>query len=83
MPPKSGKGSAAKSKSKEEQREDTLQAVVSPPQEYFAFHPSNRVEVLADSYERRFTPFTLERPRVCNTTGLHGNCRNRDAHTSR
>ncbi|MCJ1384226.1 hypothetical protein MMC17_007342 [Xylographa soralifera] len=46
MAPRNTKGNAAKQKPKEEQREDTLQAVV-----------------LADSYERRFTPFTLERPR--------------------
>ncbi|MCJ1391974.1 hypothetical protein MMC18_008487 [Xylographa bjoerkii] len=46
MAPRNAKGSSAKQKPKEEQREDTLQAVV-----------------LADSYERRFTPFTLERPR--------------------
>ncbi|KAL9102397.1 MAG: hypothetical protein Q9187_009126, partial [Circinaria calcarea] len=46
MAPKNPKGVAAKQKPKEEQREDSLQAVV-----------------LADSYERKFTPFTLERPR--------------------
>ncbi|MCJ1403384.1 hypothetical protein MMC11_006607 [Xylographa trunciseda] len=46
MAPRNAKANAAKQKPKEEQREDTLQAVV-----------------LADSYERRFTPFTLERPR--------------------
>ncbi|MCJ1436459.1 hypothetical protein MMC27_005838 [Xylographa pallens] len=46
MAPRTTKGNAGKQKPKEEQREDTLQAVV-----------------LADSYERRFTPFTLERPR--------------------
>ncbi|MCJ1287691.1 hypothetical protein MMC26_007043 [Xylographa opegraphella] len=46
MAPRTAKGNAAKQKPKEEQREDTLQAVV-----------------LTDSYERRFTPFSLERPR--------------------
>ncbi|MCJ1420618.1 hypothetical protein MMC32_006976 [Xylographa parallela] len=46
MAPRTTKVNAGKQKPKEEQREDTLQAVV-----------------LADSYERRFTPFTLERPR--------------------
>ncbi|MCJ1471650.1 hypothetical protein MMC13_000290 [Lambiella insularis] len=46
MAPRNAKSNTAKQKLKEEQREDTLQAVV-----------------LADSYERRFAPFTLERPR--------------------
>ncbi|KAL2045611.1 hypothetical protein N7G274_002039 [Stereocaulon virgatum] len=46
MPPKNPKAAKAKQKPQEEQREESLQAVV-----------------LADSFETRFVPFTLERPR--------------------
>lgn len=53
-----------KQKAQEDKREDSLQAVVRTCTLYCAkaFEPTE--QVLADSFETRFKPFTLERPRV-------------------
>ena len=65
MGPKNAKAGASKQKPKEEERDETLQAVVSLQETLTRVHIINMPgQVLADSYERRFTPFTLERPRV-------------------
>ncbi len=60
-----GKKGAAGGKHAEDEREETLQAVVRTAslnmiyQEMLIF-----AQVLADSFETRFNPFTLETPRV-------------------
>jgi translation initiation factor eIF-2B subunit epsilon len=58
----------AKGRAAEEKREDVLQAVVSfslplaPPRR---LHDALLIfQILADSFQDRFMPFTLERPRV-------------------
>ncbi|KAL9609155.1 MAG: hypothetical protein Q9167_006050 [Letrouitia subvulpina] len=63
MPPKASK-SKSHSKAQEEKREESLQAVVSRTTICLVNIASyQHAQVLADSYETRFTPFTLERPR--------------------
>lgn len=37
------------------------------PLEYMEVHEAeDNIQVLADSFETRYNPFTIERPRVCN-----------------
>ncbi|KAL9035746.1 MAG: hypothetical protein Q9214_006445 [Letrouitia sp. 1 TL-2023] len=65
MPPKASK-SKSNAKAQEEKREESLQAVVSRTAQYSVDHQTvsyQDAQILADSYETRFTPFTLERPR--------------------
>lgn len=71
-----GKGGAASGKAKkapkagaDDKREDVLQAVVSLSSPRAPL-PTMRLlvpQVLADSFQDRFLPFTLERPRVRRT----------------
>jgi hypothetical protein len=62
MPPKGKKGQD-KGKSGEEERDEPLQAVVSSASASAAIELT--FQILADPFETRFSPFTLERPRVC------------------
>ena len=61
-------GAANNKKGVEEEREDSLQAVVGdklPLRSRFGIFASlTSYKVVADSFERRFSPFTKERPRV-------------------
>lgn len=50
-------------KGQDEDREDKLQAVVGSLFRS-SIYLADRIQVLADSFETRFNPFTLERPRV-------------------
>jgi translation initiation factor eIF-2B subunit epsilon len=64
--PKGKKGAAA-GKKVEDEREETLQAVVRISIRNLVLQPQemlNLAQVLADSFETRFNPFTLETPRV-------------------
>jgi translation initiation factor eIF-2B subunit epsilon len=64
--PKGKKGAAAGKKA-EEEREETLQAVVWASSLHRMCQSGeilNLTQVLADSFETRFNPFTLETPRV-------------------
>jgi len=66
MPPKGKKGAAADKAKDLQETEDPLQAVV---RLHTTFHHITPVQadfpkVLADSFETRFQPFTLQRPRV-------------------
>lgn len=70
MAPKNPKATKSKQKVLEDQLEEALQAVVSA----LCLATSDRcihfnrlidpMQVLADSFETRFSPFTLQRPRV-------------------
>jgi translation initiation factor eIF-2B subunit epsilon len=70
-----GGGKAAKGKKAvtgggkkvEDEREETLQAVVCnffSVLQFYIGDSTNSVQILADSFETRFSPFTLETPRV-------------------
>ncbi len=63
-----GKQVTAK-KGGEDEREETLQAVVRKIKHVQSICPTARLlmvsQVLADSFETRFNPFALEKPRVC------------------
>jgi hypothetical protein len=68
MPPKGKKAGASANKQKEEDREEPLQAVVSilccrhlTPHRTLT---SPILQILADSFETRFRPLTLDKPRV-------------------
>lgn len=70
MPPKNPKAAKSKQKVLEDQIEEVLQAVVSAlclaaSDRYIHFNRLiDSIQVLADSFETRFSPFTLQRPRV-------------------
>ena len=64
MAPKNAKAVKTKQKPQDEQREDSLQAVVSGTTGLWLIAHIDTTQVLADSFETRFKPFTLERPRV-------------------
>jgi len=66
MAPKSQKrNSSNKQKPQDEEREDSLQAVVGFVLARLEKTTHTTVaQILADSYETKFRPFTLERPRV-------------------
>ncbi|MCJ1307770.1 hypothetical protein MMC25_001418 [Agyrium rufum] len=64
MPPKNARAdAAAKQKAKEEEREETLQAVTCFEGCLAGLRRATESMVLADSFERKFAPFSLERPR--------------------
>lgn len=67
-----GKGAAkakkaAGGKKSENDREDTLQAVVCASSITPEKKSTNSRQILADSFETRFNPFTLETPRVSSS----------------
>lgn len=64
------KGGKSKQKGQEDQREQNLQAVVDSERLFDLIVDILLMQVLADSFETRFTPFTLERPRVGNSLSL-------------
>lgn len=62
-PPK-GKKAQGGGKKVEDDREETLQAVVCALTPQMTWRNTNASQILADSFETRFNPFTLEVPRV-------------------
>lgn len=63
-----GKKMAPKGKKAEDEREETFQAVVCKHitnYHAYVFNADLR-QVLTDSFESRFQPFSLERPSVCS-----------------
>jgi translation initiation factor eIF-2B subunit epsilon len=62
-PPK-GKKAQGGGKKVEDDREETLQAVVCTLTPLMTWSNTNASQILADSFETRFNPFTLEVPRV-------------------
>jgi translation initiation factor eIF-2B subunit epsilon len=68
MPPKGKKSqSNDKAKATEEERDEPLQAVVRAANARLCIlvQIAKVLQILADPFETRFNPFTLERPRVC------------------